>query len=195
MRVKQTVKLADLATHAGVSSFHLQRTFKRVMGISPRQYLAAFGNFKTLVREGEPVTQALYDSGFNSSSRLYEHAPSAWHDARNVWPRRPRHQHQLHDRGIADGPASCCCYRTRRVRGAHGRRRRTRKRFARGVSAAARTTMLLYKSRSKDPETTKNRSSICRWISDRLRFSARCGNSCARFRMVKQFRTARWRRR
>ena len=73
----ETVKLADLAAHAGVSAFHLQRTFKRIMGISPRQYLTArrFGNFKTLVREGEPVTQALYDSGFNSSSRLYEHAP------------------------------------------------------------------------------------------------------------------------
>lgn len=74
----EQVKLADLAAHAGVSSFHLQRTFKRIMGISPRQYLTArrFGNFKTLVREGEPVTQALYASGFNSSSRLYEHAPS-----------------------------------------------------------------------------------------------------------------------
>jgi AraC family transcriptional regulator, regulatory protein of adaptative response / methylated-DNA-[protein]-cysteine methyltransferase len=74
----ETVKLVDLAADAGVSTFHLQRTFKRVMGISPRQYLTArrFGNFKTLVREGEPVTQALYDSGFNSSSRLYEHAPS-----------------------------------------------------------------------------------------------------------------------
>lgn len=73
----ESVKLADLASHAGVSVFHLQRTFKRIMGISPRQYLTArrFGNFKTLVREGEPVTQALYDSGFNSSSRLYEHAP------------------------------------------------------------------------------------------------------------------------
>jgi AraC family transcriptional regulator of adaptative response/methylated-DNA-[protein]-cysteine methyltransferase len=73
----ETVKLADLAAHAGVSVFHLQRTFKRIMGISPRQYLTArrFGNFKTLVREGEPVTQALYNSGFNSSSRLYEHAP------------------------------------------------------------------------------------------------------------------------
>ena len=73
----ESVKLADLASHAGVSAFHLQRTFKRIMGISPRQYLTArrFGNFKTLVREGEPVTQALYDSGFNSSSRLYEHAP------------------------------------------------------------------------------------------------------------------------
>ena len=74
----EQVKLADLAAHVGVSTFHLQRTFKRIMGISPRQYLAArrFGNFKTLVREGEPLTQALYDSGFNSSSRLYEHAPS-----------------------------------------------------------------------------------------------------------------------
>ena len=73
----EKVKLADLASYAGVSTFHLQRTFKRLMGISPRQYLTArrFGNFKTLVREGEPVTQALYDSGFNSSSRLYEHAP------------------------------------------------------------------------------------------------------------------------
>jgi AraC family transcriptional regulator, regulatory protein of adaptative response / methylated-DNA-[protein]-cysteine methyltransferase len=75
----ETVKLADLAAHVGVSAFHLQRTFKRIMGISPRQYLTArrFGNFKSLVRDGEPVTQALYDSGFNSSSRLYEHAQSA----------------------------------------------------------------------------------------------------------------------
>jgi AraC family transcriptional regulator, regulatory protein of adaptative response / methylated-DNA-[protein]-cysteine methyltransferase len=70
------VKLAELASHAGVSVFHLQRTFKRVMGISPRQYLAArrFGNFKALVRKGDSVTTALYESGFNSSSRLYEYA-------------------------------------------------------------------------------------------------------------------------
>jgi AraC family transcriptional regulator of adaptative response/methylated-DNA-[protein]-cysteine methyltransferase len=74
----ETVKLADLAAHVGVSIFHLQRTFKRIMGISPKQYLTArrFGNFKSLVRDGEPVTQALYDSGFNSSSRLYEQAQS-----------------------------------------------------------------------------------------------------------------------
>jgi AraC family transcriptional regulator of adaptative response/methylated-DNA-[protein]-cysteine methyltransferase len=72
----ETVKLAELATQAGVSAFHLQRTFKRVMGISPRQYVTArrFGNFKQLVREGESVTNALYDSGFNSSSRVYEQA-------------------------------------------------------------------------------------------------------------------------
>jgi AraC family transcriptional regulator of adaptative response/methylated-DNA-[protein]-cysteine methyltransferase len=72
----ETVKLAELAAQVGVSTFHLQRTFKRVMGISPRQYVAArrFGNFKQLVREGESVTNALYDSGFNSSSRVYEQA-------------------------------------------------------------------------------------------------------------------------
>lgn len=72
----ETVKLAELATQVGVSAFHLQRTFKRVMGISPRQYVAArrFGNFKQLVREGESVTNAVYDSGFNSSSRVYEQA-------------------------------------------------------------------------------------------------------------------------
>ena len=72
----ETSKLAELAAHAGVSVFHLQRTFKRVMGISPRQYLTArkFGNFKTLVRKGETVTNSLYESGFNSSSRLYEYA-------------------------------------------------------------------------------------------------------------------------
>jgi AraC family transcriptional regulator of adaptative response/methylated-DNA-[protein]-cysteine methyltransferase len=72
----ETVKLAELASQAGVSSFHLQRTFKRVMGISPRQYLTArrFGSFKQLVREGESVTNAVYDSGFNSSSRVYEQA-------------------------------------------------------------------------------------------------------------------------
>jgi AraC family transcriptional regulator of adaptative response/methylated-DNA-[protein]-cysteine methyltransferase len=72
----ETIKLADLAKHVGVSVFHLQRTFKDIMGISPRQYLAAqrFANFKTRVKEGGTVTNALYDAGFNSSSRLYEQA-------------------------------------------------------------------------------------------------------------------------
>ncbi|PYS71053.1 MAG: bifunctional transcriptional activator/DNA repair enzyme protein Ada, partial [Acidobacteria bacterium] len=72
----ESVKLSDLAIKTGVSLFHLQRTFKSLMGISPRQYLEAkrFGNFKTSVREGSPITAALYDAGFNSSSRVYENA-------------------------------------------------------------------------------------------------------------------------
>lgn len=72
----ETLKLAELATRFDISVFHLQRTFKRVMGISPRQYSTArkFSNFKALVRQGESVTHSLYESGFSSSSRLYEQA-------------------------------------------------------------------------------------------------------------------------
>jgi AraC family transcriptional regulator of adaptative response/methylated-DNA-[protein]-cysteine methyltransferase len=68
------VTLAELSEHVGVSPFHLQRTFKHVMGITPRQYAALFRmeKFKTNVRQGESVTSALYGAGFGSSSRLYE---------------------------------------------------------------------------------------------------------------------------
>lgn len=70
--------LSELAKEAGVSAFHLQRTFKNVMGVSPREYAAAqkFESFKSKLRDGETVTNALYDAGLNSSRRLYEHAPA-----------------------------------------------------------------------------------------------------------------------
>ena len=72
------VTLADLGEHVGISPFHLQRVFKKVMGITPRQYADAcrIGKFKTRVRESGSVTGAMYDAGFSSSSRLYARAPS-----------------------------------------------------------------------------------------------------------------------
>lgn len=76
IRENQTnaLDLTELARHTAVSIFYLQRTFKNIMGVSPRQYAAAvqFGEFKAKVREGETVTNALYDAGLNSSRRLYE---------------------------------------------------------------------------------------------------------------------------
>ena len=73
------VTLAALSEHIGVSTFHLQRVFKSVMGITPRQYADAWriGRFKTRVRESGSVTGAMYDAGFSSSSRLYARAPAA----------------------------------------------------------------------------------------------------------------------
>ena len=70
----EVITLATLAEQNGVSPFHLQRTFKSVMGISPHQYANAkkFGRLKSLIKEGESVTSAVYESGFNSSSRVYE---------------------------------------------------------------------------------------------------------------------------
>src|SRR4029077_10661835 len=72
----ETMSLTNLSERLGVSSFHLQRTFKKVTGISPRQYAEArrTSRFKESVRDGQPITSAMYDSGYGSSSRLYERA-------------------------------------------------------------------------------------------------------------------------
>lgn len=69
--------LEDLSAHTGVSPYHLQRVFKRIVGITPRQYAGAFrlSRFKANVKKGETVTGAMYDAGYGSSSRLYERAP------------------------------------------------------------------------------------------------------------------------
>jgi AraC family transcriptional regulator of adaptative response/methylated-DNA-[protein]-cysteine methyltransferase len=60
----------------GVSPGHLQRTFKRLMGITPRQYADArrLDKLKGRLRAGHNVTRALYEAGYGSSSRLYEQA-------------------------------------------------------------------------------------------------------------------------
>ena len=68
--------LAQLSQAVGVSASHLQRIFKKETGLTPRQYAHAgrLERFKSLVRDGSAVTTALFDSGFSSSSRLYEDA-------------------------------------------------------------------------------------------------------------------------
>ena len=65
--------LEELGAELHVSPFHLQRVFKREIGVSPRQYAESqrLARFKEGLREGESVTRALYDAGYNSSSRLY----------------------------------------------------------------------------------------------------------------------------
>ena len=72
----EPVTLAKLSEEIGVSTFHLQRTFKSIMGISPSQYaeMRRIDRFKQGVREGESIANATYDAGFGSSSRLYEGA-------------------------------------------------------------------------------------------------------------------------
>jgi AraC family transcriptional regulator, regulatory protein of adaptative response / methylated-DNA-[protein]-cysteine methyltransferase len=75
-REGEAVSLEELGESLGVSPHHLQRTFKKVTGITPRQYAAAdrLRRFKSKVKEGRGVTDALYESGYGSSSRLYEGA-------------------------------------------------------------------------------------------------------------------------
>ncbi len=73
----RNVTLDELSDVVGFSPHHLQRTFKRVTGISPRAYADALrlGAVKQGLRERQDVTTAMYDAGYGSSSRLYERAP------------------------------------------------------------------------------------------------------------------------
>ena len=66
--------LDTLGKQFHISPSHLQRSFKQEMGISPRQYTDAcrIEKFKDRLRKGVEITQAIYESGYGSSSRLYE---------------------------------------------------------------------------------------------------------------------------
>jgi len=70
--------LATLSRRIGYSPYHLHRMFRRVTGITPRQYAEALRarRLRGGLRAGAGVTHALYDAGFGSASRLYERAPS-----------------------------------------------------------------------------------------------------------------------
>jgi AraC family transcriptional regulator of adaptative response/methylated-DNA-[protein]-cysteine methyltransferase len=71
-----SLTLEVLGEQAGLSPFHLQRLFKRVTGITPRQYADAcrLGVLKSRLKERRTVTMAMIEAGYGSSSRLYERA-------------------------------------------------------------------------------------------------------------------------
>src|SRR6266566_1514490 len=71
---EEPTTLKTLSAETGVSAQHLQRTFKGVMGITPRQYAESrrLKQFKSNVKNGASVTDAMYDAGYGSSRGLYE---------------------------------------------------------------------------------------------------------------------------
>jgi AraC family transcriptional regulator of adaptative response/methylated-DNA-[protein]-cysteine methyltransferase len=77
-RAAETPSLAELASTAGVSSAHFHRTFKRVLGVTPKAYAEACRTkrLEASLRSRQTVTDALYEAGFGSSGRFYEAAPS-----------------------------------------------------------------------------------------------------------------------
>ncbi len=70
------VPLNDLATAAGLSPFHFHRLFKQVTGITPNAYARQrrAERLRTTLQEQPTVTDALYDAGYASSSRMYDEA-------------------------------------------------------------------------------------------------------------------------
>ena len=74
----EPVSLARLSSEFHLSPFHLQKTFKAVLGITPRAYAEScrLNQLKQNLRAGHSVTRAMYDAGYSSSSRLYERTAS-----------------------------------------------------------------------------------------------------------------------
>jgi AraC family transcriptional regulator, regulatory protein of adaptative response / methylated-DNA-[protein]-cysteine methyltransferase len=74
--VDRAVTLQELGRLAGISPFTVQRMFERVLGVSPRHY--QIDRRHALLRDrltgGSSVTDAIYEAGFSSSSRMYEGA-------------------------------------------------------------------------------------------------------------------------
>jgi AraC family transcriptional regulator of adaptative response/methylated-DNA-[protein]-cysteine methyltransferase len=66
--------LGELASRAGLSTYHFHRVFKAVTGLTPRAYAAALRVQRVrneLDRSGT-VTAAIFDAGYNSNARFYE---------------------------------------------------------------------------------------------------------------------------
>ena len=79
LHADEPLPLVRLAGEAGVSPAHLQRTFTRVVGLSPKQYQEQrrVGALKSALREGRTVSSATYEAGFATGRRVYETADDA----------------------------------------------------------------------------------------------------------------------
>ncbi len=71
---QKELPLRTLSHESGLSPFHFQRSFKAILGVTPRQYVEAcrLRALKSGLREGNDVLRSIFDAGFGSTSRVYE---------------------------------------------------------------------------------------------------------------------------
>jgi AraC family transcriptional regulator, regulatory protein of adaptative response / methylated-DNA-[protein]-cysteine methyltransferase len=72
----ESVRFAALAARVGTTPGTLRRAFLQVTGLRPRDLVAALrlARFKKLLRKGKGIADALYETGYGSTSRVYEHS-------------------------------------------------------------------------------------------------------------------------
>ena len=68
------VPLVELAAGIGLSARHFHRLFKRITGLTPREYSVARRDrrLRRLLASGGTVSVAIFEAGFNANSRFYE---------------------------------------------------------------------------------------------------------------------------
>src|SRR5881394_2278935 len=74
----EPITLAQLGEQFEQSPFHLQRTFKAALGITPKEYADScrMRGFRQKLKSGQSVTRAMHEAGYSSTSRLYERTTS-----------------------------------------------------------------------------------------------------------------------
>ena len=74
----EPITLERLGKEFRQSPFHLQRSFKATVGITPREYADScrMRLLRRNLQAGDNVTRAMYEAGYGSSSRLYEKTAS-----------------------------------------------------------------------------------------------------------------------
>jgi AraC family transcriptional regulator of adaptative response/methylated-DNA-[protein]-cysteine methyltransferase len=71
--------LDDLARTVGYSPSYFHRLFKRIVGVTPKQYAMEkrLNRVRDNLQAGTTVTEAVYEAGFGSGSRFYEDAAAS----------------------------------------------------------------------------------------------------------------------
>ena len=155
----ETVTLERLGRAVGLSPYHLQRTFKRITGVTPRAYAGArrMERMKSRLKQGDTVSRATYDAGYSSPSRAYDQSRARL----GMTPG----SYQRGGRGCGSGSRPCRHgarrgagrrHRARALLGDPGRRRRRRSRRRSGGSIPA---AQIERARRRAPRTGPARSS------------------------------------
>jgi AraC family transcriptional regulator of adaptative response/methylated-DNA-[protein]-cysteine methyltransferase len=71
---EEGLRVSELARKLNSNAGTLRRAFRQVTGLAPRELAEALRvkRFKSLLRSGKNITDALYETGYGSSSRVYE---------------------------------------------------------------------------------------------------------------------------
>jgi AraC family transcriptional regulator, regulatory protein of adaptative response / methylated-DNA-[protein]-cysteine methyltransferase len=74
----EPITLAGLGEEFRQSPFHLQRSFKAALGITPKEYANScrMRDFRQMLKVGHSVTRAMHEAGYSSTSRLYSRTTS-----------------------------------------------------------------------------------------------------------------------
>jgi len=70
----ESIRFTSLAARLGTTAGTLRRAFLQVTGLRPRDLAAALrlARFKKMLRAGKGIADALYETGYGSTSRVYE---------------------------------------------------------------------------------------------------------------------------